>query len=248
MAGQEGVFKGGQYGVVVADHAVHDGATGGDASRPDKALARGTHSDGKPLLPSELPYLEMAKLQFKKFGPELSSALIYPNVVFSDSLDIYLGKRLVQIRFLGRGNTGGDAVVYVPDAKVLATGDLVVSPFPYGTGSFYSEWLSTLHKLLAMNPQIVVPGHGTVEHDSSYVRRLTQLLESLQAQVTAAVKAGLSLEDTQKRVTLADAMQEFCGGREFEDLCRNSFKNNFVGPAVTRSYQEQKSGPLTSED
>ena len=33
MAGQEGVFQGGQYGVVVADHPVHDGTTGGDAPR-----------------------------------------------------------------------------------------------------------------------------------------------------------------------------------------------------------------------
>jgi glyoxylase-like metal-dependent hydrolase (beta-lactamase superfamily II) len=215
----------------------------------DKAIARGTHSDGKPLLPSELPYLEMAKIQFQGFGKELVSAkLLYPNVVFSDSMDVYLDRRLVQIRFFGRGNTGGDAVVFVPDAKVLATGDLVVNPFPYGTGSFYSEWLSTLQKLLGLDAQIIVPGHGAVEHDNSYVRRLVQLLESLQTQVAAAVNAGLSLEDTQKRVTLADAMQEFCGGREFEDLCRNSFKNNFVGPAVARSYQEQKSGPLRSED
>jgi cyclase len=214
-----------------------------------KALARGTHSDGRPLLPSELPYLEMGKIQVKRFGMEMTGTTpIYSNVTFSDSLDIYLGKRLVQIRFLGRGNTGGDAVVFVPDAKVLAAGDLVVNPFPYGTGSFYSEWPSTLRKLLALDAKIIVPGHGVVERDDSYVRRLTQLLDSLQTQVAASAKEGLSLEDTQKRVTLADAMQEFCGGREFQELCKNSFGNNFVGPAVTRSYKEQKSGPLTSED
>jgi cyclase len=215
----------------------------------DRAMARGTHSDGRPFLPSEVPYLEMAKIQFQGFGKELASAtLIYPNVIFSDSLDIHLGNRLVQIRFLGRGNTGGDAVVFVPDAKVLAAGDLVVNPFPYGSGSFYSEWLSTLHKLLALDAQIIVPGHGMIERDNSYVRRLTRLLESLQAQVAVAVKAGLSLQDTQKRVTLEDAMREFCGGREFQKLCENSFEQNFVEPAVARTYKEQKSGPLTSED
>jgi cyclase len=215
----------------------------------DKALARGTHSDGKALLSSELPYLEMAKIQLKQFGTELAAAApTYPNVIFSDSLDIYLGSRLVQIRFLGRGNTGGDAVAFVPDAKVLATGDLVVNPFPYGTGSFYSEWLSTLHKLLALEAKLIVPGHGTIERDDSYVRRLVQLFESLQTQVAAAIREGLSLEDTHKRVTLADAVQEFCGGREFQELCQNSFQQNFVEPAVTRTYTEQKSGSLTSED
>ena len=46
-----------------------------------KALARGTHGDGKPLLASELPYIEMAKVQCQEFGPELAAAvLVYPNI------------------------------------------------------------------------------------------------------------------------------------------------------------------------
>jgi cyclase len=215
----------------------------------DKALARGTHGDGRPLLPSELPYLDMAKIQFKGFGKDLAGTkLIYPNVVFSDSMDIYLGKRLVQIRFLGRGNTGGDAVVFVPDAKVLAAGDLIVNPFPYGTGSFYSEWSATLQKLLALDARVIVPGHGSVERDDAYVKRLIRLLGSLREQVANSIKEGLSLEDTQKRVTLTDAMQEFCGGQEFKDMCQNSFLHNFIEPAVARTYKEQKDGPLASED
>jgi glyoxylase-like metal-dependent hydrolase (beta-lactamase superfamily II) len=191
----------------------------------------------------------MAKIQFKRFGVELAGATpIYPNVTFSDNLDVYLGRRLVQIRFLGRGNTGGDAVVFVPDSKVLAAGDLVASPVPFGTASFYYEWSSTLHKLLAMNAQIIVPGHGAVEHDNSYVNHLVQLLESVQAQVADAIKSGLLLEDTLKRVTLAEAIQDSCRTQEFPDLCRNSFQHNFVEPAVARTYKEQKDGALASED
>jgi glyoxylase-like metal-dependent hydrolase (beta-lactamase superfamily II) len=214
-----------------------------------KALARGTHSDGKPLLASELPYIEMAKIQFRGFGPELASTvLVYPNLVFNDALDLHLGKRLVQVRFLGRGNTGGDAVVYVPDAKVLAAGDLVVSPYPYGTGSFYGEWLTTLRTLAAIDAQIIVPGHGEVEHDKSYLLRLTHLLETVQTRVSASVNAGSTLEATQKKVALADVKAEFCGGRDFQTWCESSFDNNFVVPAVTRTYKEQNEGPLQTED
>jgi len=214
-----------------------------------QALARGTHGDGKPFLPSELPYLEMAKIQFQGYGPELACArLVYPNIVFTQCLDIYLGKRLVQVKFLGRGNTGGDAVVYVPDAKVLAAGDLVVSPFPYGTGSFYGEWLTTLRKLAAIDVRSIIPGHGAVEHDKTYLLRLTRLLETVRTQVSAAVHAGLALDATQKKVTLAAAKSQFCAGREFQSWCENSFQNNFVVPAVERSYKEQKDGPAESED
>ena len=214
-----------------------------------KALASGTHGDGKPLLPRELPYLEMAKIQFQDFDTELAAAvLVYPNTVFADSLDLYLGKRLVQVSFLGRGNTGGDAVVYVPDAKILAAGDLVVYPFPYGTGSFYGEWLTTLRRLVAIDAQTIVPGHGAVEHDNTYLLRLIRLLENTQTQVSASVHAGLTLEETQKNVTLSDAKSEFCGGREFQSWCERSFENNFVIPAVARSYKEQKEGQLSSAD
>ena len=214
-----------------------------------KTLARGAHGDGRPLLASERPYIEMAQQQFKNFDTELAGArLLYPNVVFTDALDLYLGKRLVQVKFLGRGNTGGDAVVYVPDAKVLSAGDLIVSPYPYGTGSFYGEWLTTLRKLAALDVDIIVPGHGEVQRDRAYLLRLTRLLETVQTQVAAAVNAGLSLEATRKKVTLADEQREFCGAREFQTWCESSFDNNFVLPAIERSYKEQLSGALQSED
>jgi len=191
----------------------------------------------------------MAKVQFRSLGADLASAvLMYPNVVFADSLDVYLGKRLVQIRFLGRGNTGGDAVVYVPDAKVVATGDLVVNPFPYGTGSFYGEWLATLQTLSALDTQAIVPGHGVVEHDKTYLLWLIKLLEGLRADVAASVKAGLSLEETQRKITLSEAKAESCGALEFREMCENSFENNFLVPAVERSYKELKEGPLSAED
>jgi len=51
-------------------------------------------------------------------------ALKLPDVVYDDHLELYLGKRLLQVRFL-RGHTGGDSVVYVPDARVLFGGDLL---------------------------------------------------------------------------------------------------------------------------
>ena len=215
----------------------------------NKLLASGKHGDGKPVLPSEIPYLQMAKVQFEAFAPELASAaLVYPNVVFSDNLDLYLGKRLVQVKFLGRGNTGGDAVVYVPDAKIVAAGDLIVNPYPYGTGSFYGEWLTTLQKIARIDADTIVPGHGPVEHDKTYLARLIRLLQSVMTEVAIAVRDGLSVEATQKKVTLADAKAEFCAGRPFQSWCESSFENNFIVPAITRSYQEQKTGPLKSED
>jgi cyclase len=215
----------------------------------DEALARGTRRDGTVLTPGQRATYGMGRTQLGQFGTELATTrLIYPDLIFSNDLDLYLGSRHVQVRFLGRGNTGGDAIVYVPDAKVLATGDLLVNPFPYGTGSFYGEWPDTLRKLAGIDASVIVPGHGEVERDQKYLGRMIALLDSVKSQVSESVRAGRSLDETRALVTLADAKHEFCRGLPFADWCENSFQYNFVVPSVARSYKEQKEGPLTSEE
>jgi cyclase len=215
----------------------------------DKAIAQGgKRRDGTPRPAQEIAYLDMAQVQFKPYHAELETVqLVFPDVVFTRELDLYLGKRLVQVRFLGRANTGGDAIVYVPDAKVLAAGDMLVSPFPYGIGSFYGEWPATLRKLAAFDTIAIVPGHGEVQHDKAYLMRVIKLLDSVNARVAASIAAGESLEQAKQKISLADATVEFCGGQAFQDWCESSFRSNFIAPAVTRSYREQKEGPLTSE-
>jgi cyclase len=215
----------------------------------DKAIAQGgKRRDGTPRPPQEIAYLDMALVEFRKFHAELETAtLAFPNVVFGDKLDLYLGKRLVQVRFLGRADTGGDAIVYVPDAKVLAAGDTLVSPFPYGIGSFYGEWPAMLKKLTAFDTLAIVPGHGEVQRDKNYALRLIKLLDDVNARVAVSIAAGESLEQAQQKITLTDALVQFCGGLAFQDWCETSFRSNFIAPAVARSYREQKEGPLTGE-
>src|ERR1051326_7542518 len=113
------------------------------------AIARkGTTPDGKALREDSLAYWKKVSVELEAFRPELKAAdHALPNSTFTDQMTVYLGKREVRILFLGRGNTAGDAVVYVPDSKVLATGDLLVHPVPYPFGSFIGEWITTLKRL-----------------------------------------------------------------------------------------------------
>jgi glyoxylase-like metal-dependent hydrolase (beta-lactamase superfamily II) len=111
--------------------------------------------------------------------PELKQAKTTPpDMTFRQQLTFYLGKRQLDVMFLGRGNTAGDAVIYVPDRKVLITGDLVVNPTPYALGSFMTEWIQTMKTLQAMDAAVIIPGHGPVEHDGQYMQLVTSVLES----------------------------------------------------------------------
>jgi glyoxylase-like metal-dependent hydrolase (beta-lactamase superfamily II) len=74
-----------------------------------------------------------------------------------------LGGRTLDLLHLGRGHTDGDIVVCVPDASVMAAGDLVESAGPPGFGDAYPlEWPETLGALLRLltPTTVVVPGHG----------------------------------------------------------------------------------------
>ena len=67
------------------------------------------------------------------------------------TLTLFLGHREIRLLHFGRGNTAGDVAVYVPDAKVVATGDLVVAPTPYAYGAYLGEWSEGLGKLAALD-------------------------------------------------------------------------------------------------
>ena len=94
-------------------------------------------------------------------GHEEIPGLTLPTTTFSDQMTVYLGKRRVDIMHLGRAHTAGDAVVWVPDAEVMFTGDIVEyhSACYCGDGHF-ADWTSTLARIANFDPKAIAPGRG----------------------------------------------------------------------------------------
>jgi glyoxylase-like metal-dependent hydrolase (beta-lactamase superfamily II) len=164
------------------------------------------------------------------------------DIAFTDRLTLDLGGREVRVLFLGRANTAGDAIVDVPDAKVVMTGDVLVRPFPFATQSYIREWAAVLRRIEAMDVQAIVPGHGPVMHDKEYLRLVAGLLESIDTQVRAAWQPGMSLDELRARVDLADFRARIAGdsafiGANFDAMARS---------AVERARQEMQ-GQLEPE-
>ena len=205
----------------------------------------GKRGDGTPYSEIERLYYGAALTQFTAYVAELQSARVtLPELLFRDEVVLSLGGRDAQVKFLGRGNTGGDAVVFLPDSRTLITGDLLVHPFPYGIGSFIGEWIDTMKLLAAIDAGTIIPGHGAVQRDRSYLQQVTELLETLQSQVRAAVRDSLSLADTRTRVDLSQFKARFCGDNVW---CQFGFDGNFLRPALARAYQEAREGRLKDE-
>ena len=205
----------------------------------EEALARGTRKDGTPLDDAARKKYQdvIDDMAFSQTDFRQAGALVSPDLTFEQGIRLYLGKREVRVSFLGLGNTGGDAVTYVPDAKVVAAGDLVVLPTPFSLGSYPKEWIETLRKLSALDTVALVPGHGPVQRDQTYVNMLIRLLQSVVTQVAEAVRSGATLEETRTRVHLDDLEKELTKGDAKLDPM---FQAYFVVPAVERAYQEAK--------
>ncbi|HTG54415.1 MAG TPA: MBL fold metallo-hydrolase [Gemmatimonadaceae bacterium] len=209
-------------------------------------LASGKRPDSTPLPPEQVQYYRYALTQLEELSAELDGFTpVPPNVLFSDTLTLLLGGREVRVMWLGRANTGGDAITYVPDAKVLMTGDLVVHPYPYAIGAFIGEWIETMQKLEAIDAAVIIPGHGAVERDKSYLMLVSKGLTQLQTQASALQKQGLALADARKKADFSALRTEMCGN---DSWCVFGFNAAFAGPGFARAYREAKDGKLNDED
>lgn len=128
-------------------------------------------------------------------------SLTLPDEVYSDAVDIYLGSRLIQVRYM-LGHTGGDSVVMVPDANVVFGGDLVWQKhFPNLIDATTADWVKTLEKLLADHPSATfVSGHGDVA-TSQDVRDFHDYLVALRDDIAKAQADGKSGQELVDAVT-----------------------------------------------
>ncbi|HLK27275.1 MAG TPA: MBL fold metallo-hydrolase [Puia sp.] len=162
---------------------------------------------------------------------------VLPDLLISDSIVLYRGDRVIKVLWLGRGNTRGDVVTFLPKEKIAATGDLVVYPIPFAFGSYYKEWIEALGRLEALDANIYMPGHGFVEYDKGYVRQVKDLLTDLLGEVNQSVKEGMTLEETKKKVLLPDWKKKFAG----DDLTRQrAFDDFFLAPGVEGAWHQAK--------
>lgn len=210
----------------------------------ERMLKDGKTASGRTLTAEERAgYSSDVGLIARYLADAPSFHIVLPTIAVSDRLTLHRGAREVEIRFLGGGHTAGDLVVYLPTERILATGDLVVAPIPL-VGSDQSRigpWISSLDQMVDMQPSVIVPGHGPVMRDLSYVKQMAQLFRTIQDVTAAAVTRGETLEEARKSVNL-DAMQRVFAGDS--PLHISLFRNYVAGPAVAAAYAELQQGKL----
>jgi glyoxylase-like metal-dependent hydrolase (beta-lactamase superfamily II) len=174
--------------------------------------------------------------------PEFSRArVIPPNIVFTDDYLIDSGERLIELLFLGHANTAGDIVLWLPQDRIVATGDIVVLPSPYAFNAPTKRWADTLRNVKALDFEILVPGHGPAQRDTAYVDLLIETVEAIAKQRDRLVKKRKPVEEIEAELDFSAFEKRFTGGDEY---VRTHYEQWFVEPFRAAVMKELTGEPM----
>ena len=168
-------------------------------------------------------------------GHEEIPGLTWPTTTFDKKMSLFLGKRRVDLYFLGRAHTAGDIVIHVPDSNVLFTGDIVeYKSACYCGDAHLQEWPKTLGKIAKFQAVSLVPGRGDALTDPRQINDAIELTEDF---VTSTFKSVSRIANA--------------GGdlKEAMSSCRDECDKKFSGYAiyehclpfnVSRAFDEAK--------
>ena len=143
---------------------------------------------------------------FNGLGPDIAAEisgveLTDPDVTYDGQVEIDLGGHRAVLRSWGPAHTAGDQTILV-DGRVLFGGDLFethmfpIVPYfpPADTDVDGSRWITVLDQLIALDPAVVVPGHGEVT-DASLIRDVRGYLDYVRSQASRLRASGASADD-----------------------------------------------------
>lgn len=170
-----------------------------------------------------------------RVGEQMGNFMILPNTLVRGSLTLADRDAPVELRFLGRANTDGDLVAWLPRQRVVVAGDMVVAPIPYGFNAFPRDWIETLDRLRALDFAVLVPGHGAPQRNRDYLDRMQASLRRVWERVAPLAAQGLPLEEVQRRLDHSDEVRAFVGDDPWGARWLRTY---WLNPITASAYRE----------
>ena len=160
--------------------------------------------DSKSSSTAEKAFCEEQIRQVLAYQSEMKAfALELPTVTFDKSHLIKDEAHDLHIEFHGHAHTAGDVVVFCPQQRVIATGDMIHGFLPFIRDGFPKTWPKTMDSVAQLGFDKICPGHGPVQQTQERLIDMRNYIEELTEKVEAGKKAGQSIADLQKTITVA---------------------------------------------
>jgi cyclase len=143
--------------------------------------------------------------------------LLLPQETFSGELSMQVGDRELQLIEVGPAHTRGDTLVHAPAERVLFSGDILFSgAHPIAWAGPVSNWIAACERILAMDVEVIVPGHGPLAGPGE-VRELKGYFEYLYDEARIRHAEGMTALQAARSISL----ERFADWGEAERLVVN---------------------------
>lgn len=127
-----------------------------------------------------------------------------PTRTFEDRFELAVGDKTVRLYQVGPAHTRGDTLVHVPADRLVYTGDILfIEGHPIMWAGPVANWIDACERILVLNPEQVVPGHGPIT-DVRGVRAVRDYLRYIHQEALARFEAGMSASEAARDINLAD--------------------------------------------
>ena len=177
-----------------------------DALR-DRA-ARATSAGEKSFCAGQIKQLQAYQAELQNYTPEL------PTITFDKSYLLQDPAYDLHIDFRGHAHTAGDVVVFCPQERAIATGDVIHGFLPFIADGFPHIWPGTIDAIGQADFTKIMPGHAALQTDRIAMINLRNYIEELTGKVEQGRKAGLTVAEMQQRISVASLKSLHSNGYE----------------------------------
>jgi cyclase len=163
--------------------------------------------------------------EMRNYTPEL------PNVTFDRDLILRDKAHDLHLAFLGRAHTAGDIVVWCPQKKVIASGDMLHGFGPFIADGYPLEWPRTLLHSAEFEFEHVIGGHGGVQHTRDRLYQMGNYIEEVTEAVVRGKRDNKSLSQLQQEVT-PDKLKTVEDGGYGRFTAENQLKHRLNAPGT----------------
>lgn len=155
-----------------------------------------------------------------------------PNSTFDNEITLQVGDKTVEIKDLGPAHTESDVIIYVPEDKVVYTGDLLFNEgHPVIWAGPFSNWIKACDYILALDVETVVPGHGRLT-DKTAVARFKHYFEYVWTESKKRHDAGMAFHEAADDIRM-DEFKDWIDGERLIANVYTAYKE--FDPAVQQA-------------